>query len=202
MEPVTRRIWLIRHGEPAGMRGRCYGKLDIGLSATGHEQMERTSARLKGEHFDAVYASPRVRTMESAAIVAAFHSCAFRQDAGLCEIDFGDFEGLTYDEIAARYPDLYRQWMQSPNEVQFPNGECFHAMRTRVLHAFEALRGDTIAIVTHGGVIRIVLAWALQMPDAALFRLAQDYAAINLVTLMDGVPMVQAMNVTARLLDR
>ncbi len=198
---MTTRIWLVRHGEPADMRGRCYGKLDVGLSATGREQMERTAKYLQAEHFEAIYASPRVRTVESAREVAAFHECGVQEDAGLREIDFGDFEGLTYDEISTRYPDLYRQWMESPTEVQFPNGESFRAMRARVLSSFEALRerheGQTVAIVTHGGVIRIVLAWALQMPNECLFRLAQDYAAMNLLMLLDGVPIVQRMNASA-----
>jgi broad specificity phosphatase PhoE len=86
--------------------------------------------------------------VESARILASFHSCGCREDAGLCEIDFGDFEGLTCDEIAERYPVLYRQWMESPTEVQFPNGESFVLMR-RVLPAFEAIRegheGRTVA---------------------------------------------------------
>jgi len=195
---MTTRIWLVRHGEPAGVRGRCYGKLDVGLSAVGRAQMESTAARLQAEQVDAIYASPRVRTMESARILAGFHACGVLEDAGLCEIDFGGFEGLTYDEIAARYPALYRQWMDSPTGVQFPNGESFAAMRLRVLQAFEAIRrsneGRTAAIVTHGGVIRILLAGALEMPDRNLFRLAQDYAAMNLLVWVDGVPIVQSMN--------
>jgi len=196
------RIWLVRHGEPAGVRGRCYGKLDIGLSAVGRAQMERAAACLKAEPLEAIFASPRVRTMESARIVAAFHQCGCREDAGLSEIDFGDFEGLTYDEIAIRYPAIYRQWMESPTEVQFPHGESFAAMRVRVLRAFEAIRArhedGTVAIVTHGGVIRIVLAWALEMPDRCLFRLAQDYAAMSLLSWVDGVPVVERMNVRAQ----
>jgi alpha-ribazole phosphatase len=71
-------------------------------------------------------------------------------------------------------------------------------MRARVLRAFEAIRqgseGETLAIVTHGGAIRILIAWALEMPDRCLFRLAQDYAAMNLLTLVDGVPIVQSLN--------
>jgi alpha-ribazole phosphatase len=195
---MTSRIWLVRHGEPAGMRGRCYGKLDIGLSAAGRTQMERAAECLKAEQLEAIYASPRLRTMESARIVAGFHECGYREDAGLSEIDFGDFEGLTYDEIAVRYPAIYRQWMEAPTEVQFPHGESFAAMRVRVLRAFEAIReqheGRTVAIVTHGGVIRIVLTWALEMPDRCLFRLAQDYAAMNLLAWVDGVPVVERMN--------
>lgn len=195
---ITTCIWLVRHGEPAGVRGRCYGKLDVGLSEAGQAQMQSAAAHLRTEALDAIYASPRVRTLESARILAAPHQCDFIEDEGFAEIDFGDFEGLPYDEIAARFPDLYRQWMDSPTEVQFPNGESFATMRTRVLRAFHAIRerhaGGTIAIVTHGGVIRILLAWALEMPDHALFRLAQDYAAINLLTTIDGVPIVQRLN--------
>jgi alpha-ribazole phosphatase len=196
---MTTRIWLVRHGEPAGVRGRCYGKLDIGLSAAGRAQMEHTAEYLKAESFEVIYASPRARTMESAHIVSGFHDCECREDAGLCEIDFGDFEGLAYDEIAARYSAIYQQWMESPTEVQFPHGESFAVMRARVLRAFETIRrrheGRTVAIVTHGGMIRIVLAWALEMPDRCLFRLAQDYAAMNLLAWVDGVPIVQRMNV-------
>ena len=195
---MTSRIWLIRHGEPAGVRGRCYGKLDVGLSPAGRLQMERSAECLRTECIEAIYCSPRVRTTESAQLVAAFHDCAPQSDEGLCEIDFGDFEGMTYDEISTKYPDLYRQWMESPTEVKFPKGESFGEMRVRVLRAFEAIRkaneGRTAAVVTHGGVIRIILASALLLPDASLFRLAQDYAALSLLKYVEGVAVVQLMN--------
>jgi alpha-ribazole phosphatase/probable phosphoglycerate mutase len=118
--------------------------------------------------------------------------------ADLREIHFGDLEGLPYDEIAARYPQFYRQWMETPTEVRFPNGENFSDMQTRVLRAFDgiqtACQGRTVAMVSHGGVNRIVLAWALQMPDHCIFRLAQDYAAANLLVLENGLPRVRLVN--------
>lgn len=199
---MTTRVWLIRHGEPADeVRGRCYGALDVGLSATGRVQMERVAGHLKAECLNAIYASPRLRAIESARIVASFHACGYEEEADFREIDFGDFEGLTYDEIAARYPEQYRQWMDSPTQVQFPNGESFADMRRRVLRGFEAIlqrrEGQTVAMVTHGGVIRVVIAWALQMPDMCLFRLAQDHAAMNLLIWVDGGVIVQSMNLSA-----
>lgn len=199
--PVNTRIWLVRHGEPDNVRGRCYGALDVGLSTTGRSQMARVAMRLQAEPLTAIYASSRLRTIESACILASFHTCGFVEDAGLREINFGDFEGLTYDEIAARYPALYREWMETPKKVRFPNGEDFEQVRRRVLTAFEAIRrsreGQTVVIVTHGGVIRILIAWLLQMPDDCLFRLSQDYAAMNLLMWIDGVPTVQKMNLSA-----
>lgn len=196
---MTKRIWLIRHGEPDGVRGRCYGKLDVGLSAAGREQMERTAACLQAEPLDAIYSSPRLRAMESARIVARRHTCGCQENAGLCEIDFGDFEGLMYDEIAARYPTHYRQWMEAPTEVQFPNGESFAAMRLRVIQAFDTILSrreeHTVAVITHGGVIRILLAHTLELPDRNIFSLAQDYGAMTLVTWVEGAPIVQSMNV-------
>jgi alpha-ribazole phosphatase len=196
------RLWLIRHGEPsAESRHRCYGALDVGLSEQGRVQMADVAAYLRGEHLAAVYASPLSRALESAKILAAGHACLVEVIPDLREIDFGDFEGLAYDEIAARYPDLYRQWMGTPTAIEFPNGEAFATMRARVLRAVEAIvrsrAGQTAAIVSHGGVNRILIAEALQMPEQCLFRVAQEHAAINLLSFSDGSPLVQLLNYPA-----
>ena len=195
----TTRFWLIRHGEPTEeVRQRCYGSLDVGLSETGRAKMAQVAEDLRAEPIAAIYSSPLSRALESARILAAVYGCPVEIAADLRELDFGDFEGLTYDEIAARYPEFYRQWMATPTEVRFPNGESFSEMQGRVLGAFDAIqqerRGQTVAIVSHGGVNRILLAWALRMPNDCLFRLAQDYGASSLVVIVEGVPMVQLMN--------
>jgi broad specificity phosphatase PhoE len=91
--------------------------------------------------------------------------------------------------------------MENPTEVLFPNGESFPEMRDRVLRAFDAIErkhvGQTVALVTHGGVNRILLANNLQIPDNCIFRLAQDYAAINLIEFMQGSPVVRLLNFVA-----
>jgi alpha-ribazole phosphatase len=199
MVTAMTRVWLIRHGEPAEeARHRCYGSLDVGLSEKGRQQMKHVAERLRSEPIAFIYSSPRSRALEGAKILGAAVSHHVEVIDDLREIAFGDFEGLTYDEIAGRYPDLYRKWMEKPTEVVFPNGESFPGMRGRVLKAFEAIQhkndGKTIAIVSHGGINRIVLADALQIPDKCIFRLAQDYAAINLLAFMQGSSVVQLMN--------
>jgi alpha-ribazole phosphatase len=196
------RFWLVRHGalvEEA--RNRCYGALDFALSETGRAQMARAAEYLAKEPLTAIHTSSLSRAVESARIIAAPSSTPIHIVPDLREMNFGDLEGLTYDDIAARHPDIYRRWMDAPTEVLFPNGESFCEMRARVLRAFAAIQaeseGQTVAIVTHGGVIRILIAWALGMPDNCLFRLAQDHAAISLLTVTDGLPTVQLLNYRA-----
>jgi broad specificity phosphatase PhoE len=195
MDRVT-RIWLIRHGEPvAEARGRCYGSMDFGLSDEGRAQAARAAEFLRGEEIAAVYASPLCRALDTARVLCEL---PVRVDSRLSELRFGDLEGLGYGEIAERYPEIYKAWMESPTTVQFPNGESFAEMRVRVLAAFDEICranvGSSIAIVSHSGVNRILLAWALQMPDAALFRIAQKHAAINLIAIADGFPSVELLN--------
>ncbi len=189
------RVWLIRHGETEEKsRNRCYGSLNIKLSDAGRKQIAGVAEYLKTEPIAAIYSSPRSRAVESAELLAR----AVEVIPDLAEINFGDFEGLTYDEIALRYPNVYQEWMNTPTRVQFPNGESFTQMRDRVVNAFQALlaahQEQTIAIVSHGGVNRIIIAWALQMPDAAIFRLAQPYAAVSLLEFVEGIPSVRHLN--------
>ena len=88
--------------------------------------------------------------------------------------------------------------MTTPAETQFPNGETFHQMSCRVPDALEMLlsrhRRESIAIVTHAGVIRVVLSRALAIPDHHMFRLAQRFGAINQVNYFEDGPIVELIN--------
>ncbi len=194
---VGLRLVLIRHGEPeASAKGRCYGKLDVGLSETGRRQMVRVSEALRASAttVDAVYTSPRRRARESAEILSG----EIVVDRRLSEIDFGELEGLTYEEAAERCPDLYQRWMQQPTEVKFPGGEGFAEMKARVLDAISVIRDmhsdETVAIVSHGGVNRIVLAEALAIDARSIFHMDQSHAGVNIVDDFDDYSVVRLMN--------
>lgn len=198
MEAIT-RVWLIRHGEPCSeSRGRCYGKLDLELSLEGRRQLQVVADKLSGEPIRVIYSSPRRRALEGAEILAERLRCPVITEERFREIDFGDFEGKLYGDIAREYPDIYRQWMEDPTEAQFPNGESFAQMQARVLDASRELfvqhRGETIATVSHGGVNRVLLAAALGVSNANIFRFAQRYAAMNLLTLIGDYPSVELVN--------
>lgn len=194
------RIVLVRHVEPnPAVRGRCYGALDVGLSPEGRRRARALAQALEGLALQAVYTSPLRRALETALPLAAARGLSPVVDEDLRELDFGELEGMTYEEIAARHPKLYAAWMGRPTEVRFPGGESYAELRRRVSRALPELRarhaGDEIAVVAHGGVNRVVLAEALALPPEAVFRLAQAPGAISVVDWVADVPLVQLVNV-------
>jgi alpha-ribazole phosphatase len=196
----TTRLILIRHGEPdASVTGRCYGRLDPGLSAVGREQMRHIWVRLSQVRADAIYSSPSRRAIESACLRTTPPD-ALNVDERLREVDFGQFEGLTYDEIALRYPGLYAEWMTRPTEVTFPDGEGFAHMAARVQGALEGIRrrhvGETVVILSHAGINRIAVATALEIAPAHIFRVAQSFACMNVIDYIADEPVVRMVNAT------
>ncbi|KFA87196.1 histidine phosphatase family protein [Archangium violaceum] len=195
------RMVLVRHGQPVEeMRGRCYGRLDVGLSSAGRLQAERAARFLAEAPLLRIYTSPRQRARESAAPLAELKGMTVDTEAAFREIDFGLFEGLSYEEAEQRYPQVYAEWMAHPTRVRFPEGESYPEMRERVLTAGRELRtrhaGETFVLVSHGGVNRTLLAEALGMPDANLFRMEQGYASVNIIDFYGDEPIVKLMNVT------
>lgn len=191
------RLLLVRHAEPsADARGRCYGSLDIGLSPAGRDQARAFAAELRRLELDAVYTSPRLRAWETALPIAAAHALEPVIEDGLRELDFGELEGRTYQEIAASRPDLYRAWMETPTQIRFPGGESFADLKERSLTSLDRIRAQhaVALVVTHGGVLRAGVAAWLGMPDEAIFRLDQRYCGLTIVDWLDGAPIVRQLN--------
>ena len=194
------RLILLRHGEPdQTVHGRCYGRLDPGLSPLGRKQIRCAWRLLGNQPAAAIYSSPSRRAVESANLRAA-NAPAAAVDDRLREIDFGAFEGLTYGDISRLHPQTYHQWMTEPTDVVFPGGESFAAMFVRVRDSLDEIRrlhsGATVVTVSHGGVNRIALAQALDLDPRHVFRLAQAYACVNVIDYFGDEPMVRVMNAT------
>jgi alpha-ribazole phosphatase/probable phosphoglycerate mutase len=189
------RLLLIRHAEPdEDARGRCYGRLDVGLSPTGLASAARLAKSLREVELDAVYASPRLRAVQTAATL----TLTPKIDDRLRELDFGELEGRTYDEIERKQPEFFRRWMETPTLVRFPGGESYAELRERVAAAVGDLvaanTDRTVALVSHGGVIRAALAVALGLADDRAFALDVGYARVSVVDWFGGTTVVRLVN--------
>ena len=154
-----RRLILVRHGETDGESSvRYHGSTDVGLSAEGRAQMRRVTGELRDEHADLYVASTLMRSWAAAAIVS--RGADVRIEAGLREIHFGRWEGLTRAEIQAQDPTLFEDWQAGAPGFEYPGGEPrsdFQARIGRALEHVAAAPGYTAIAVLHKGVIREIV---------------------------------------------
>jgi broad specificity phosphatase PhoE len=178
---------LVRHGETVGQSSiRYYGATDVALSELGIRQMQRVGEALAGECFDVAYSSALQRTTLAARIIAP--ATPVQALPGFNEIHFGDWEGLTREEIAARDPQRYAVWRQNRHEFTYPGGDSVAAFRARVADTLRALLPhlpQRSLLIVHRGIIATVLMELLRLgPDEpATFPI--DLASIHVVTRRD-----------------
>ena len=177
-------ITLLRHGEVELGNVFC-GSTNPALSDTGWSQMQKSIE--DEESWDKVISSPLQRCSEFAESLAVQEELEFITDERFQEIDFGDWDGISPQDILEGDPDTLNAWWKSPTRVIPPNGEAFLDFRSRVLKAFHEIsennKGGNLLLVTHAGVIRVVLMHILGMQDENLFRLNVDYASISRIRL-------------------
>lgn len=157
------RLLLIRHAQTVwNAAGRVQGQADPPLSERGHEQCRALGRRLAGHGLDALYSSDLERARLTAETVARATGVSVRVDAGLREVGLGRWEGGSAESLKRDDPERFARWTREPSWDVVPGGEGTSAFRQRVLDAMGRVvagRGDNeaVAVVTHIGVIRVVL---------------------------------------------
>ncbi|WP_174243086.1 histidine phosphatase family protein [Granulicella sp. L60] len=153
-------ILFARHAQ-TDMAGRFCGHSDPELNAAGRLQLSRLIEELRAEKVDEVYSSDLRRARETASEVAREFGVSLSVRSSLREIDFGEWEGLYWEEIEARDGEYARRWMEEYPQLPAPGGERFSDFERRVLDEVDFLceraEGRKIAVVTHAGVMRVVL---------------------------------------------
>ena len=169
-------VYLIRYTTPAVAKGMIYGRTDVALADTFEEEKKILFSKLPKE-LDAVYTSPSTRCTKLA-------SCFLKEyniDERLYEFNFGRWEGKTWDTVDPQELEL---WMQDFVNVCSPEGESMLQMQERVMSFWKGLTQQPYqkaAVVTHGGVIRLILASVRSIPLASAFDTPVNYGNIALV---------------------
>lgn len=154
-------LLLIRHGETDwNLQGRYTGQSDILLNEKGEAQAQQLAEALAGEPLEAIYSSDLSRCVRTAELLAAATGAPLQLDARLREIDQGEWEGLLFAEIKARYEQAWERRHDNPLEVAPPGGETVGQVRSRVLAALEEILSrhpdGAVAIVSHGLALAII----------------------------------------------
>src|SRR5690606_19048270 len=195
------RILLARHGEtPCNAEGRYQGQEDIPLSEVGLAQAAALGERLRGLRIDRAVASPLARATRTAQLALGEERAAALQfDEGLKEIGHGAWEGLLASEIGERDPELLRAWRDAPDTVQMPGagGESLQQVFDRAWPAFARAAaglgaGDTLLVVAHDAVNRVLLCRILGIPLSRLWTFRQAPTTLNLLE-GDGVDALEVV---------
>jgi alpha-ribazole phosphatase len=155
------KLILIRHGETNwNVEGRYTGQTDIPLNSHGIKQAHILTKRLSSQNIDAIYSSDLRRALQTAEILAEACGAPLFADARLREINQGQWEGMHFEEIRARFAKAWRRRKDNPLEVAPPGGETVRQVRARVLHVVEEILqrhpNHVVAIVSHGLALSIL----------------------------------------------
>ncbi|WP_446742948.1 histidine phosphatase family protein [Silvibacterium acidisoli] len=154
-----KRLILIRHAE-TDMAGTFCGHSDPPVNARGLQQISTLQQSLANEQIEAIISSDLLRARQTATALAEYCRSSLTYERDLREIHFGHWEGLTWGQLEKQFPAQSRQWLQRFPVEAAPGGEGYDLFRSRVCSALDHIHAhveDTVAVVTHAGVLRIAL---------------------------------------------
>ncbi|WP_026760344.1 MULTISPECIES: alpha-ribazole phosphatase [Selenomonas] len=199
------KVIFIRHGQTEwNVTGRYQGQSDVKLTEEGKKQAEKLADNFPVAKVDAIYASDLCRAMVTAETIAKKFGLKVQAEPAFRELSFGDWEGLTYQQIVDRWEEAMANFLQHPDILEIPGGESFPAVQQRAMKRLNELiekhDGQTIVVVAHGAVLRTMLTAALHMPLQYLWSIRQFNTAVNIVRYdSDANPTVELLNSTAHL---
>jgi phosphoserine phosphatase len=199
------KILLVRHGHVAGISPeRFRGRADLALTQEGRRQAEMTARRIGATwQPTAIYASPLSRCQDTGAAIGRPFGLTPISLEGLVDIDYGEWQGMTPDEAKAHWFSAVDLWYRAPDEIKIPGGESLQEVRARVATTLQTIcsahPNDTVVLVGHDSVNRVILLHALDASLAHYWRIRQHPCAINELEGGENGFVIVSMNQTDHL---
>ncbi len=188
-----KELFILRHGEIAA-KNRYLGATDMELSDKGIEQIKALAQRITHFNFEHIFCSPLKRCVQTSSWLSL--TGEIQMDERLREVNFGSWEGKSFEVIANRYPDEVSRWCNDESFV-FPGGESIKDFRNRVIafcSQLEMLPGKRILIITHGGVIRHMICHLLKIPFSNYLVFQIDYGHFTTLKLFSDGGVLTSLN--------
>lgn len=208
------RLILVRHGQTEWNRlRRIQGISDQGLNETGRKQAEALAESLKDRKVAAIYTSPLARALDTALAIGHHHAAEVVTLAGLREMDAGEVDGLTYDEMAARHGDFLEKWMRDCSSVRPPGGRSLPELQNQVWEAIEEIverqrareadrkpdPAEVVVVVSHFFAILMLLCKVLGQSISECRRMRLDLASLCTLDFEPSRVVLVSMNDTCHL---
>ena len=184
------RIILVRHGETEyNAREVFRGTIDVPLNEVGRRQAELLGAHFADMPLDAIYSSPLKRALETADSVAKRHKIEIIRADGLTDLNYGEWEGLTRDEVQERYGPLHERWLKDPHLVEMPGGESLAAVNRRSVPVLEAATSEhegTVLLASHRVVHKVLIYHMLDLEVSSFWEVRLDLGGFTVFDYDSG----------------
>lgn len=199
METSATRLYLVRHGEVEENYHRIFGgRIDMNLSSLGQLQAQSVAGHFEPIALDAVYCSPMKRAQQTARPLLEAKGMKAATLDGLREMDFGDWTGHRWEEVQAKFGVSAFTWLEQIETGAVPNAETGDLLRARigpcVRQILAAHPRQTVLVICHGGVIRVILGILLRIPLPLMAGLEVDYCSVSVVDCHNDRAILQLLN--------
>lgn len=196
------KLILVRHVLTVdNQKSRLSGHIDSSISEEGKEQIDKITNYLKDFDIDKIYTTTSSRTKDTVKKISELKSIEIIEKESLKEISFGDFEGLTFDEIKDKYPKEFQDMIEKGYEYKYPNGESLIDSYNRVCIELDNIISNndnrTILICSHGGTIRNIITYLISNSYKYHWNFKIDNGSVTILELQDGFTVITAMNNTS-----
>ena len=182
-------------------KSRLSGHIDSSISEEGKEQIDKITNYLKDFDIDKIYTTTSSRTKDTVKKLSELKSIEIIEKESLKEISFGDFEGLTFDEIKDKYPKEFQDMIEKGYEYKYPNGESLIDSYNRVCIELDNIISNnddrTILICSHGGTIRNIITYLISNSYKYHWNFKIDNGSVTILEVQDGFTVITAMNNTS-----
>ena len=196
------KLILVRHALTVdNQKSRLSGHIDSSISDEGKEQIDKITNYLKDFDIDKIYTTTSSRTKDTVKKLSELKSIEIIEKESLKEISFGDFEGLTFDEIKDKYPKEFQDMIEKGYEYKYPNGESLIDSYNRVCIELDNIISNnddrTILICSHGGTIRNIITYLISNSYKYHWNFKIDNGSVTILEVQDGFTVITAMNNTS-----
>jgi len=183
-------IIIARHGQTEWNVGEVFrGRADIELDETGVKQAELLAEYLSNAKIDAIYSSPMKRALKTAKAIAGHHQLDVEIAPGLIDFDFGEWQGLSHQEVKEKYTELYKKWTNTPHKVKMPAGETLNDVRKRAIRVVDEVIDryeGTVVLVAHRVVNKVLICALLGLDNSHFWDIRQDTCGITTFNYENG----------------
>lgn len=196
------KLILVRHALTVdNQKSRLSGHIDSSISEEGREQIDKITNYLKDFDIDKIYTTTSSRTKDTVKKLSELKFIEIIEKESLKEISFGDFEGLTFDEIKDKYPKEFQDMIENGYEYKYPNGESLIDSYNRVCIELDNIISNndnrTILICSHGGTIRNIITYLISNSYKYHWNFKIDNGSVTILEVQDGFTVITAMNNTS-----